>query len=803
VRRVAPTPHNVIKKGAKKEDRRVHVIVTFGSNFKKRALVDSGATICVMSEELFNRLPRTAIRESRGVTGTTKVTSASSHQLQVRGTHVFICHVEGLGTVSWPFTVVKELSSGLILGQDFLEEFQADINCWERSINFAVSPMVSTIRAAANVYVPPFATSRVKGTTEAVAKEDRLVVVEGSKEEIPTGIQEQKAGENFIEVIVTNNSPSPWTLGKGMLLGNLYTPKSEDCVGVEEIVGKLPEKNPLSKEKEKLIAASARTTLGEEFRQKLVKVLTKHHSAVSQDKGDLGRCNAVPHKLSPRSEEPIFRKQFPLPLAQMSFVNKTVDDLLRVKAIQPDYSSPHNTPVFAVKKPHSEEFRLVQDLRPVNAALHDNLHSFLDVQSCLQKLGGLEAKYFATIDLRSSFFQLELHPDSRKLTRFTVPGRGSFVWQVSPQGLKSSPSAFSRLMEVVMRPVNKSVSYLDDVILAGSSKEELLGVIDQAMGRLAEFNLKANLDKCIFGAEEVEYLGFRVSAGGFRPSTEKTKAIAEYPSPVTPQALRRFVGIANYFRNHVKNFSRLTQHLTKLIRQDSEWKGGPLPEEAQVAFDRIKEALSASPVVHFVKPEGKLELETDGSIDGLGAVLFQIQDGVKKVIAYGSRGLQKHEKNYSAYLLELAAAVFGVETFHVYLWGNNFDLVMDHKPLCTLGSVHKRTLNRLQTLMNEFNFTLRYRKGEDNVVADALSRAPVEAIAHSQDHLVELQKGDPLCRAIYDIIKKGECPSHLDGTAIGEDTRRYLKKIAGWGVLHDGCVSFSRSFGTLTFLSST
>jgi hypothetical protein len=423
----------------------------------------------------------------------------------------------------------------------------------------------------------------------------------------------------------------------------------------------------------------------------------------------------------------------------------------------------------------------------VNAAMHDNLHTFLDVQSCLQKLGGLEARYFATIDLRSSFFQLELHPESRKLTRFTVPGRGSFVWQVSPQGLKSSPSAFSRLMEVVMRPVAKSVSYLDDVILAASTKEELLEVINHALHRLAEFNLKVNLDKCIFGAHEVEYLGFRVSSGGIRPSKEKTKAISEYPEPTTPLSLRRFVGIANYFRNHVKDFSKLSCHLTKLIRQDSTWKGGALPEEAYEAFTKLKSILSAAPVVHFIKPTGQLELETDGSIDGLGAVLFQVQGGERRVIAYGSRGLQQHERNYSAYLLEMAAAVFGIENFHVYLWGNKFDLIMDHKPLTTLGAVHKRTLNRLQTLMNEYNFTMRYRPGEENTVADALSRAPVESIATSVIHLRQLQQEDPLCSAILRVLEGGTLPDDLQGTRIQEETRRYLKKIAGWGVIKDGC----------------
>jgi hypothetical protein len=115
-------------------------------------------------------------------------------------------------------------------------------------------------------------------------------------------------------------------------------------------------------------------------------------------------------------------------------------------------------------------------------------------------------------------------------------------------------------------------------------------------------------------------------------------------------------------------------------------------------------------------------------VGGLGAVLLQQQstavdeERAWKVIAYASRPLKKHEKNYSAYLVEMATAVWGIEHFDVYLIGKQFTLGTDHRPLEYLGAVNTKTLNRLQHLMLEYDFTIEYRAGEENVVADYLSR---------------------------------------------------------------------------------
>jgi hypothetical protein len=148
----------------------------------------------------------------------------------------------------------------------------------------------------------------------------------------------------------------------------------------------------------------------------------------------------------------------------------------------------------------------------------------------------------------------------------------------------------------------------------------------------------------------------------------------------------------------------------------------------------LKEKLMQQPIVAYQKREGRLMLRTDAclgdkdNVGGLGAVLLQQQSTAAdeekawKVIAYASRPLKKHEKNYSAYLVEMAAAVLGIEHFDVYLIGKQFTLVTNHRPLEHLGAVHTKTLNRLQHLMLEYDVMIEYRAGEENAVADYLSR---------------------------------------------------------------------------------
>jgi transposase InsO family protein len=752
---------------------------------KTRALVDSGATISAMAATLFRSIPASEILSKEYSPGL-RITAASNQKMSLVGVYTVRMSNEKLGTFQWPLAVMESMASDVILGVDFLSEFEATIQVKKKEVKYAAIPRTGTVRAQTTVKVAPYSWKKVNGRASTESRGGFSVTIPRN-EAVMAGIQEWRARNGAYEVILHNGGPEWLVVERGERLADYWQTEEEEICTTEAFSRCRPanrERKPLSRAKQEMIRMAIREELGPEFRKRLIEIMEQNHEAVSEDSADLGRTAAVEHKLVQKSEKQIYRKQFPLPTAHQDFINKTVEDLLKIGAIKEDMASPHNTPIFAVKKPHSNDLRLVQDLRALNENVENFLHPILDIPSCMAKLGGLKAKYFAAIDLTSGFYQLELDPSSQPLTAFTVPGKGRFSWTVSTMGLKTSPGAFSRLMEHVMQPVKRAVTYMDDVILAGSTPEELLESIEEAMSQLRKFNLKINLKKCTFGTKEVDYLGYRISAEGAKPGKEKTEAVVNFPAPTSVQEVRRFLGMANYFRSHIRHFSQLTQPLTKLTRKDSTWiEGEELPKEARQAFEKIRKALASEPVTALPRPNLPFTLETDGSGEGLGACLKQLQDGKEKVIGYASRALQEHERNYPAFVLEQAAAVFGIENFSQHLTGAQFDLIVDHKPLLALSTVHKKTLARLQQLMNEYTFQLRYRSGQENAVADALSRAPVEAIADSHEELQRLQDEDTFCRTAKAMCEKGQIPENGDPGAI-----KLLRKIVTQCLVKDGCV---------------
>lgn len=280
----------------------------------------------------------------------------------------------------------------------------------------------------------------------------------------------------------------------------------------------------------------------------------------------------------------------------------------------------------------------------------------------------------------------------------------------------------------------------------------------------------------------MNYLGFTLTDKGVLPGMDKTRAIRDFPPPATVKQVRMFVGLCNYFRQSVPNFSLISQHLTGLIKQDSGWKEGKLPEKALEAFQKLKQCLIDPPILSY--PDLEYSLLVDAAMGsenipgGLGACLVQTDNmGRPKPIAYASRGLSKHERNYSAYLLELTAACFGITHFDVYLRNRSFVLYTDHKPLEKLSKVHTRTLNRLQQLMLEYNFRICYTPGKENTVPDFLSRNVISAVDLSYNNLVLAQKNDALISKLTDGIN-GKDLSEREGTLF-RNLRRKLKMING------------------------
>jgi len=333
-------------------------------------------------------------------------------------------------------------------------------------------------------------------------------------------------------------------------------------------------------------------------------------------------------------------------------------------------------------------------------------YSIRSVDACLAEVGHAQSKVFSTLDLSNSFWQLPLAEESRNYSAFTVFGAGQWRFKVGAQGLAGCPATFSRLMDAVVKDLPFCLSYIDDSLVHSKDLTSHCQHLKAVFERFRHNNLKANLRKCLFGTGEVQYLGHTLTSGGITPGKDKTQVLRELLPPTTRTTLKSFLGLANFFRSYIRGYAKMSAPLHKLCSNKADWKGGPLPPVELKAFQLLRHALTSAPVLALPSREGQFHLYVDGALgsldgtrgqSGLGAALLQDQaDGSRRPVAFASRQLTDHERNYSAHLLELTACCYGIEHYATYLRGRPFVLYSDHLPLTRLSKVHSKTLSRLE-----------------------------------------------------------------------------------------------------------
>jgi len=240
--------------------------------------------------------------------------------------------------------------------------------------------------------------------------------------------------------------------------------------------------------------------------------------------------------------------------------------------------------------------------------------------------------------------------------------------------------------------------------------------------------LKLKASKCKLFQRKVGFLGHVVSSDGIEPDPEKVKSVTEWPVPRNVSEVRAFVGLASYYRRHVKGFADIARPLHELTRKNEAFVWN---ERRQAAFDALKRCLVSAPVLAAPLDSGQYLLDTDASETGLAAVLQQEQpNGVTppRVIAYASRALSKAELSYCTTRKELLAVIYGLKQFRQHLLAREFVIRTDHAALTHLRRTPDpiRQQARWLDLIGEYNFTIQHRSGEANRNADGLSRRPCE-----------------------------------------------------------------------------
>ncbi|GJR20134.1 putative reverse transcriptase domain-containing protein [Tanacetum coccineum] len=335
-------------------------------------------------------------------------------------------------------------------------------------------------------------------------------------------------------------------------------------------------------------------------------------------------------------------------------------------------SSPWGAPVLFVKKKDGS-FRMCIDYRELNKLTVKNRYSLPRIDDLFDQLQG--SSVYLKIDLRSGYHQLRVRKKDIPKTAFRMR-YGHYEFQVMPFGLTNTPAVFMDLMNRVCKPyLDKFVIvFIDDILIYSRNKKDHEEHLKLILELLKKEELYTKFSKCEFWIPKAQFLGHVIDIKGIHVDPAKIESIKDWASPKNATEIRQFLGLAGYYRRFIKGFSKITKPMTKLTQKNVKFDWG---EKEEAVFQLIKQKLCSTPILALPKGSENFIVYCDASHKGLGAVLMQNE----KVIAYASRQLKIHEKNYTTNDLELGAVVFALKIWRHYLYGTRCTIFTDHKSL--------------------------------------------------------------------------------------------------------------------------
>jgi hypothetical protein len=442
---------------------------------------------------------------------------------------------------------------------------------------------------------------------------------------------------------------------------------------------------------------------------------------------------------------PISKRPYRMPPAELAELKKELQELLDKGFIRLS-TSPRGCPTLFVKK-KDESLRLCVDYRPLNAVTIKNKYPLPRIDVLFDQLVG--AKVFSKIDLRYGYHQIKIRANDIPKTAFSTR-YGLYEYLVMSFGLINASTYFMYLMKSVFMPeLDKFVVVsIDDILVYSRNEQEHTMHLHIVLQRLRDHHLYAKLSKCEFWLREIKILGHTISQDGISVDPEKVQEVMNWKPPTTVRQIRRFLGLAGYYRRFIPDFSRIAKPMTKLLKKGVKYEWS---QKCEDAFHTLRQHLTTAPVLAQPDNAKSFDVYCDASTTGLGCVLMQDN----RVIAYASRALRPHEQNYPTHDLELAAVVHALKIWRHYLMGAHCNIYTDHKSLkyiFTQADLNMRQRRWLE-LINDYYLDVHYHPGKAIVVADALSRKAQCNCVTMDSKIATLC--DELCKLNLEVISSG------------------------------------------------
>ena len=464
--------------------------------------------------------------------------------------------------------------------------------------------------------------------------------------------------------------------------------------------------------------------------QKLDHVPTRLQTLIQQYSdtlfsGNIGKITDFDVKLHiDKNIKPVAQPERRIPFALRDKVKKEIEKLEQLDIIEDVTGKPTPWLSQLVVVPKSQnDIRLCLDMRNANTAITRTRYPTPTVDDILVKLK--DATRFTKLDMNAAFHQLVLSEDSRYITAFQTEDRIKRFKRLL-FGATSASEELQHALRTILTDLPGVINIADDILIFGKTTFEHDINLSNVLKRLAEKCITLNLQKCIFDKENIDFYGFTFNSEGMKPSPSKIEALQNVNRPSDQKSIQSFLGLSNYLKRFIPNYSSITHPLRNLLKHEVEfiWT-----EQCEKSFQTLRHSLTSDSCITYFDNDKETFVYCDASKVGISSILLQKSPGKEdaKVISYSSRALTKTEQNYSQIERECLSIKYACERNRLYLLGRSFDIYNDHKPIVNLlnkplSKLPLRIENMLLSIQG-YNFKLYYVPTQKNI-SDYNSRNP-------------------------------------------------------------------------------